>query len=761
MAWTGTAATGTMGTLSPRAFWLATLVLTATMLLLPWATGGRSPTGQALAVLLPIVGAGPVWLLGGGRLGWTSGTLLLGAVALAGASAAQTIYPDRTIQSLLLLTGYVMAGAAAAQCARALPRARQILLGAITLSGLAAGVAGLLRLRLGLQGGIYATELTGPFVYPNAMAGMLLLAAGAGATLAASLPRPRDRVLPLLAAAAMIGGLWLTGSRGAGIATGLGVLTYALGEALLRWRRPGLTLGLVTLGGGALAAAAGWLRVLPLPGWGAPAASVTDTSALWRLQILRWTWDMIREHPWLGVGPGGFPVALTHYQRIPYVSGENPHNLLAQIAAEFGLPAALLVLIALGILLGRMTSVLGRAEVDRRAARSVAVLLATLVALLVHSLLDMAWSFPAVAMGAAILCGLGAASLPCSLQAEPRRPLLLPLVIGLLLAAAAVLALTRYYASSLSESGRQALRFGAASLAIQDLTWALRLNPTSFPSHLWLAQAKLREGDPAGALAVAEGAARIAPADPNGAFLAGEIAAASGQWPRAEGWFQAAAARAPFAQLRFHAGGVEAAVRAGDASGATQRYERAVAAFSPERVLDAEARCLAPGDRYLLARMSRIVAGVYGAAGDDARRGQVERLALQLGQPDARGICATAEREGQTSPEAAMVSFWEALAKGGPRQAERYLLPPGHGDGAVPEIVWRQWLEKTHESAPTVSRVAALTGEEFQASLTVELLAHGASGQLSRRCVQGSLRMVNGGWFLEALPQVYPGPCTP
>jgi tetratricopeptide (TPR) repeat protein len=133
-----------------------------------------------------------------------------------------------------------------------------------------------------------------------------------------------------------------------------------------------------------------------------------------------------------------------------------------------------------------------------------------------------------------------------------------------------------------------------------------------------LTHARLREDDPAGALAVAERAARLAPGDPNGWFLAGEIAAASGQWARADRWFQGAVVRAPFSQLRFHAGAVEAAARAGDVSGARHRYAEALAAFSPDRVVHPEARCLAPGDRYLLARMGRIAAGLHRTAGDHA-----------------------------------------------------------------------------------------------------------------------------------------------
>ena len=742
---------------SPRSLLLAALVLAGTVLALPWTTGGRSPTGQALAVLLPLLAAGPIWLAVGPGLRRSSAALALGLAVLAASSAAQTIYPDRTIQSLLLLLGYTATGAAAACCARSVPWARRALLGAIVLSGLAGGLAGTLQLLRGADVGLYANQLTGPFGYPNAMAGCLLLAAGAGATLAADRGPLALRLAALGSAGLLAAGMWLTGSRGAGLALGLGGAAGLLAAMLPGLRRPALAVGAGTLALGAAGAVA-CFRIFPLPaGWTAP-AQAADTSILWRWHLLRWTWDMIREHPWLGVGPGGFPVALTHYQRLPYVSGENPHNLLAQVAAEFGLPVAMGVLAALGILLARMTSAVAGSPAERRSAGA-AALLATLVAFLVHSLLDMAWSFPAVATMAAILCGLGAATVPEPAGARSRRPLALRIGVGAVLAVAMVLALTRFYASTLVGSGQQAFAFGASALAIQHLTWALRLNPASLPAHRWLAHARLREGDTAGALAVAEGAVRLAPDDPNGSFLAGEIAAASGQWARADRWFQAAALRAPFSQLRFHARAVEAAARAGDAFEARRRYEAALAAFSPDHVVDSEARCLAPGDRYLLARMSRIAAGLYRVAGDHAQEQEAESVARRLAEPDTRGICAVAGREGQASPELAMVGFWAGLGRGGWREAERFVAPSEHH--AIPEPVRQRWAKSTQGFQPTVAWVAALSGNESQATLTVELLAHGSTGQPIRRCARGSFRVMNRGWFLEELPQVFPNPCTP
>ena len=252
---------------SPRSLLLATLVQAGTVLALPWTTGGRSPTGQALAVLLPLLAAGPIWLAVGPGLRRSSAALALGLAVLAASSAAQTIYPDRTIQSLLLLLGYTATGAAAACCARSVPWARRALLGAIVLSGLAGGLAGTLQLLRGADVGLYANQLTGPFGYPNAMAGCLLLAAGAGATLAADRGPLALRLAALGSAGLLAAGMWLTGSRGAGLALGLGGAAGLLAAMLPGLRRPALAVGAGTLALGAAGAVA-CFRIFPLPaGW--------------------------------------------------------------------------------------------------------------------------------------------------------------------------------------------------------------------------------------------------------------------------------------------------------------------------------------------------------------------------------------------------------------------------------------------------------------------------------------------------------------
>ncbi len=737
---------------------LAILLLAGVEIGLPWADGGRTPVGHAgLVLLLVLAGAVGLFSRDHGLLPRPSPWLLLAAL-LAGGSALHTIHLDRTIQSLLLLVAYLLAGTLAARGARDVPWAEPVLLTAIFTSGVLVTGIGMLRLYLGRDGGIYAMLLTGPFDYPNAMAGFLLLAGGAALAMAWENCSPLLRGAAMGAGALTAVGVLLTQSRGALLAGAVGLTALAVIQRR-GWqpRRPlWLPLGAIGLLAVLVVLLSPVGTVLPRRFLGGN--GLADSSFLWRWQILRWTWAMVRDHPWWGVGPGAFPVALTQYQRLPYVSGENPHNLYLELAAEYGLPAGMLAVLGLCGFLGRMGAAIRHATRDDLVRGRLAALMATLVAFLAHSLVDMDWSFPAVALTGATLLGLGSAHLrgerPPRRHAAPVwRGVLLLLLIG-----ASVLALTRFYATTLVGWARFALTANETASAQQHLTWALRLNPLSFPAHQWLARARLRSGDIQGAVEISERAVQIAPSDSNGRYLAGEVAAAAGRWDTAQTWFRSAVDQAPVAQLRFHAGLVEASAHGGREAEAPFWYERATATFTPERVLDTEARCLAPGDRYLLARMSRIAAALYAKAGDRPRQQALLDRAQLLSQPDPRGICAPQGRPGQTSPEAAAESFWSALAEGGWPLAERFVVPelrrprPENSGG---------WGTTERPRRAHLAWVAALSGGERRVSLRSEVEIELSGGSTIIRCTQMDLRVITDNWFVETLPLLEPGPCRP
>jgi O-antigen ligase len=747
-----------MPTRKYRSLSLAVLLLAGVLIGLPWATAGLSPFGQVSCVLLLILAAVAGLFPHGHGPRLRPSLLLLSAGILAGISAIHTIYPDRTVQSLLLFLAYLLAGTLATHGVREVPWARRVLLGSLVASGVLICGVGMLRLIQGKDGGIYANLLTGPFGYPNAMAGFLLLSGGAALAMAREDPRLVVRAVAMTAGVMAGVGILLTRSRGAMVAGTVALVLWAVAERRSWWprRRPWLWIWM----GIGLAAIPVWFSRSPgrlLPVFWRLANPLEDSSLQWRWQILRWTWDMARDHPWWGVGPGGFPVALIHYQRLPYVSGMNPHNLYLELAAEYGFPAAILALLAIGAFLARGSSALRNASAEDPVRRGLAALVATLIAFLVHSLVDLDWSFPAVALAAATLFGLALAHLPGKGPQGLRAVPIWRGVLLLLLAAAAALAVTRYSAGTLVTWARLALATGETATAQRHLTWALRLNPLSFSAHYWMAWARIQSGDTAGALEVAERAARIAPLDPYGHSLVGEIAAAAGRWDVAEDRFRAAVHRAPSTQLRFYAGLIEAATSGGRPAEARSWYEKATAIFSPERVLDTEARCLAPGDRYLLARMSRIAARLYAEVGDPARQEAATDRARLLAQPDHRGICVTRGRPGQTSPEAVMESFWPALAEGGWPRAEQLLTPRLRSSRR--EDVTSGWETGGQPHRARLTWIAALSGGERQANLRFEVEVEIAPGRRVARCAQADLRLIGDDWFLETLPVLAQEPC--
>jgi hypothetical protein len=119
-----------------RLFPLPILLLAVVVIGLPWTDGGRSPAGHAALVLI-LVAAGVTALLTG-RPVWPPRPtpILLIGVFLVVASATRTLLLDRTIQTVLLLSAYLVAGTLTVRSVRDDPRTARALLGACLMSGL-------------------------------------------------------------------------------------------------------------------------------------------------------------------------------------------------------------------------------------------------------------------------------------------------------------------------------------------------------------------------------------------------------------------------------------------------------------------------------------------------------------------------------------------------------------------------------------------------------------------------------------------------
>ena len=378
------------------------------------------------------------------------------------------------------------------------------------------------------------------------------------------------------------------------------------------------------------------------------------------------------------------------------------------------------------------------------------VLVAALVAFAVHNGMDLDWSFPAIALTSVVLLGVTVAGSRHPSTERPRRmsPIRTDAVL-LALAVVAGVAAVRYGSAVLVTQGRTELAVGRVAGAEKSLVRARWLNPFSFSAHYWLAWTRLRAGDPQGALAAAERTLWSAPQDPNAHALVGEMALAGGHWGAATTAYRRAMELAPAAHLSYHAGLVEALASLGRSAESIHAYEHAASLFTPERVLTSEARCLAPGDRYLFARMSRIAARPYEQAADPAGRQAATARAVLLAQPDARGICANAGHPGRTSPEAVIGSFWREWTEGGWSRAEAYLLHPTHrldfGTGAHPvRLAWIHSLLGGERSATV--RYAVEIGEAEARTL---------------RCARTATRFTREGWLLSEPPSLEPWSCAP
>ncbi|MCR4411270.1 MAG: O-antigen ligase family protein [Thermoguttaceae bacterium] len=183
------------------------------------------------------------------------------------------------------------------------------------------------------------------FALTNSLAGFLapwlVLTAGIGVLWMRQEVRVRAGLI--LAAVLVAGCLILTMSRSAYLATALGFALVGIWAGRRLWHHARLlaAAGLVLL---ALVGVAVATR-----GVDASVFSQAAKSLGYRLHYWQATTRLIADHPWLGVGPGNFQAEYTRY-KLPQAVEEvaEPHNFLLEIGATAGMPAALVLLLALG-----------------------------------------------------------------------------------------------------------------------------------------------------------------------------------------------------------------------------------------------------------------------------------------------------------------------------------------------------------------------------------------------------------------------------
>jgi O-antigen ligase len=285
----------------------------------------------------------------------------------------------------------------------------------------------------------YLTSLTGPFINRNTAAVyfgsclivcLLLFLKDLGARHHDQRPRLRDvwRMVgadgrqpswPLIAGLVRVlvlaTALLMTQSRAGVVFSLLGlVLAFVLFQARGFSRRQHVWLSLA-LGLGLV------LSVLQVLGSGSVGARF-DSSGLGdagRLETYRSTWRLIADHPWLGTGQGTFVWSFPPYRDSVSVWGiwNRAHNTLFEIAADMGLPLALLVAVAWALAIGMLI----RGIWVRR--RDLIIPIAALAIVLVsvaHTLIDFSLQIPGYSIVVFAILGAGIAQSYAGRSRQPR-----------------------------------------------------------------------------------------------------------------------------------------------------------------------------------------------------------------------------------------------------------------------------------------------------------------------------------------------------
>jgi len=467
--------------------------LLGVLLLFPPETRGESQAGAA--ALLALAGL----LLASRRaasLGLAATTLgLVALVPLTIVAEARGAVPEVWATLLLALSAGTFAAALPAGRERALVLTLAAIGVVVGAWGVFQSVYGLAELadhvesglRLADESKVVARARSGRafagFPTPAALGGCLAL------TLPITLGAALDRAgtgRRLLLVAACVQGCGLLATRSA---TAAGGLVLALALLALRDRRSRRVATVALVAAGAI------LAIVVL----ARSTEVVDargSDSAWRLRAgnARIALEILADHPWVGVGPGGYGEAFPRYRRAGDNESQHAHVVPLELCAEWGLPLGLLGTIAwlqafLGPVLWPTKRPVpdGAGAADEAWRRGAAVGLA---ALALQSLADFTLLLPSLLWSAAIVRGRLAPS------AEPGAS----------------------RGATLLRSGALSATLIAASVAaLGGLAWNER-----FESRQSLAAGEIES-----ASAHAQRATRLAPWDPDGWILLGQAALGS------------------------------------------------------------------------------------------------------------------------------------------------------------------------------------------------------------------------------------------
>ncbi|MFW6023799.1 MAG: O-antigen ligase family protein [Myxococcota bacterium] len=590
---------------------------------------------------------------------------------------------------------------------------RQRVLMAAGASVLAMALVGLAHLAVGAEQvfGLYEPRygmprpVLAPLLNPNHLAGFLAMGVPILGALALAAENRSKRAMWLVAAIVPGVAAVLTLSRGGLLGLLAGVLF--LGSLILtlrsgsRRRQTGLaSVGLLL----ALILGAGAYLTLE------PVARELGRGNLTKLELIRDAGAFALDHPWLGVGRGAFAAAYVQPGQLVEYRAEHPESFPVQWAAEWGIPAALLLIGVLGAGLLR--------GVRQARSQAHAGALAAVISIAAHDLVDFSLELVGVAVVAAAVLGAAVGlRIPRLRTGDGRRPspahTAVPVLTGgLLLLLLVTPTLARGSQRALHDDLVQNLERGDRAGFEEHLARALRLHPSDPIVAVLAATEAVRHGDRR-APAWLNRAMSLAPSWPAPHLLAAKWLWARGARDQAMVELRAAAELAPGLTRRFICDTL------GRAEDASALIERAAPRESALRAafLEVASTCLTPTSQV-------------------ARR--VDRLLLEAQPRSVSAAIRVARRQAQAGDAAGALSALQTLAQEHPHDRSAWLALAGTALEAGELGLARQALgraERLEGDPKPVLRLTAQTqareGDLDAARTTLQRL-RGLSGSSTR-----------------------------
>ncbi len=292
--------------------------------------------------------------------------------------------------------------------------ARRGLRWAVTLVYGAAVLAALTTIAHGLVGaekvfGLYEPQYAhlhwaiGPLLNPNNLAGYLNVGALCGFGLMLDRDCPVPRWLVAFGIATLVGTSVVCASRAGVVALPAGVFVFwLLARKNRRVQRSGTARRLWWV---SVAAVFGGL-VLAIFGSSTDTWNALFDNSLEKLSMVAWAGPLVKKHPWFGIGRGASESVFAAFRQAPgHTVFTHIENFAMEWTAEWGLPVAILALLAFGwylrpTRLGVRNSVLAAGAV------------AASVTLLGQNLFDLGLEVPAVCIALATLLGAAYGAAP-------------------------------------------------------------------------------------------------------------------------------------------------------------------------------------------------------------------------------------------------------------------------------------------------------------------------------------------------------------